>query len=238
MWSTRSVNNITVNGKGQVKRTVKSQGQIVAFKTTPAMDVVVGEAGSAYETPLERFTRAIIFVKPELVVVYDRIEAKEPSTYEYWLHAVNKIDVENQHRIQVKSGDVVCDIDFLAPANLTFEQTDQYDPNPGPQITLREWHLTAKTAEKRQKTEFVTVYWPHRATDEIKKRAILRSIDGGYALNVELADKKLTALLPTDDDALLREPDGLTTTGAIKLKLESSDNQPSQILEVRQGNLH
>jgi hypothetical protein len=233
MWSTRSVNNITVNGKGQAKRTAKSQGEIVAFKSTPGLDVVVGEAGSAYETPLERFTRAIIFVKPEFIVVYDRLEAKEPSTYEYWLHAVNKIDAENQHRVQVKNGDVVCDIDFLTPAGLTFEQTDQYDPNPGPQITLREWHLTAKTAEKKQKTEFVTVYWPHRATDEIKKRAVLRSIDGGYALSVELAGKKLTALLPTDDDTVMREPDGLTTKGAIKCRLDQP-GQSAQVIEVQE----
>jgi len=238
MWSTRSVNNITVNGKGQTKRSAKAQGQIVAFETTPAMDVVVGEAGSAYETPLERFTRAIIFVKPEVVIVYDRLEAKEPSTYEYWLHAVNKFDVKGREEIQVRNGDVVCDIAFLTQGNLSFTQTDQYDPNPGPQITLREWHLTAKTAEKRQKTEFVTVYWPHRATDEIKKRAILRSIDGGYALSVELADKKLTALLPTDDETELREPDGLTTKGAIKLKLEGPGPQPPQILEVREGDLN
>ncbi|MHC4326293.1 MAG: DUF4962 domain-containing protein, partial [Planctomycetota bacterium] len=93
MWSTRSVNNITVNDKGQGRRTAKARGEIVAFKTTPEIDVVIGEAASAYETLLERFTRSIIFVKPELVVVYDRLEAKEPSTYEYWLHALNKIDV-------------------------------------------------------------------------------------------------------------------------------------------------
>ncbi|MHC4680865.1 MAG: DUF4962 domain-containing protein, partial [Planctomycetota bacterium] len=116
MWSTRSVNNITVNGNGQGRRTSKAQGEIVAFKTTPQVDVVVGEAGSAYETPLERFTRAIIFVKPELIVVYDRLEAKEPSTYEYWLHAINKFEVESQHGIRVRNDDVVCDIDFLTPS--------------------------------------------------------------------------------------------------------------------------
>ena len=236
MWSTRSVNNITVNGQGQAKRTAKAQGEIVAFKTTPEVDVVVGETGSAYETPLERFTRAIIFVKPEVIIVYDRLEAKEPSTYEYWLHAVNKIDIEDQHQIQVRNEDVVCDIDFLTPSGLVFEQTDQYDPNPEPQITLREWHLTATTNEKRQKTEFVTVYWPHRATDEIKKRAVVRSIDGGYALSIELADTKLTALLPTDDKTTLESED-LKTTGAIKLKLEHSGTQPPQILEVRQRDL-
>jgi len=133
---------------------------------------------------------------------------------------------------------VFCDIDFLTPAGLTFEQTDQYDPNPESQIKLREWHLTARTAEKRQKTEFVTVYWPHQAKDQIKKQAVLRSIDGGYALTVELTDRKLTALLPTNDNAILHEPDGLTTTGVIKLKLEHSGTQQPQILEVRQGYLH
>ncbi len=42
---------------------------------------------------------------------------------------------------------------------------------------------------------------------------------------------ELTALLPTDDTATL-EADGMTTTGAIKLKLERP-GQPPQILEVR-----
>ena len=47
---------------------------------------------------------------------------------------------------------------------------------------------------------------------------------------------KLTVLLPVDDAATL-EADSLKTTGAIKLKLESTDIQPPQILEVRHGDL-
>jgi len=132
----------------------------------------------------------------------------------------------------------VCDIDFLTPADLTFEQTDQSDPNPGPQITLREWHLTATTPEKQKRMEFVTLYRPRKLRDSIGGGVgTLRSIPGGYVLSVELAGKKLTALLPTDDNAVLREPDGLTTKGTIKLKLEGPGAQPPQILEVRQGDL-
>jgi hypothetical protein len=235
MWSTRSVNNITVNGKGQGKRTAKARGEIIAFKTTPEVDVVIGEAAGAYEPPLERFTRAIIFVKPELVVVYDRLESKEPSTFEYWLHAVNKINVKGQRQIQVRNDDVVCDIDFLTPSGLNFTQTDQYDPNPRPRIKLREWHLTATMPEKSKRMEFVTLYRPHKVSNNIAGEATLRSIPGGYILIVSQSGKKLTALLPTDDTTTL-EAEGMTTTGAIKLKLESSDNQPPQIHEVRQGN--
>jgi hypothetical protein len=236
VWSTRSVNNITVNKQGQAKRTAQATGEIVAFKTTPAMDIVVGEAGQAYQPPLERFTRAIIFVKPELVVVYDRLEAKEPSTYEYWLHAVNKISAEDQHRIQVRSDDVVCDIDFLTPTGLTFEQTDQYDPNPRERIKLREWHLTAPTPEKSSRIEFVTIYRPHRIQKQVPEQASLEQIDGGYALQVKLSDGQFTALLPTDDQASL-QAHGLESKGSIKCRLERA-GQPPQILEVHKGDLN
>jgi len=211
MWSTRSVNNITVNGQGQRKRNADARGEIVAFKTTPSMDIVVGEAGQAYEPALERFTRAIIFVKPELVIIYDRLEAGEPATYEYWLHAI-------KHKIRVRSEDVVCDIDFLEPSGLTFSQTDQYDPNPIPSIKLREWHLTAKTREKKSKIEFVTVYRPHRLKDRVPDENTLERIKGGYLLKAKVSNGELSALLPTSDDIALKA-DGLESKGAIKCRL-------------------
>lgn len=41
VWSTRSLNNITVNGKGQLKRSAAATGEIVFFQTSPTLDVVV-----------------------------------------------------------------------------------------------------------------------------------------------------------------------------------------------------
>jgi hypothetical protein len=221
VWSTRSVNNITVNGQGQRKRTAEATGKIIAFKTTPTMDIVVGEAGGAYEPPLERFTRAIIFVKPELVVIYDRLEAKEPSTFEYWLHAVNKINVKDQYNINVQNDNVVCDIDFLMPSGLSFTQTDQYDPNPRPRVKLREWHLTATTAQKKNQMEFVTLFRPHRIQGQVPTKAELETIDGGYALKVKLDNGDFTALLPTDEMSVLKGYE-LESRGVIKCCLKRS----------------
>jgi len=224
MWSTRSVNNITVNGHEQLKRNANAQGKIAAFKTTTSVDIVVGEAGQAYEPPLERFTRAIIFVKPELVIVYDRLEAGEPAMYEYWLHAINKIDVESQHNIRVRSEDVVCDIDFLIPSDLTFRQTDQYDPNPIPSIKLREWHLTATTEGKRKQMEFVALYRPHRLKNIVPDESSLERIEGGYLLKAKISDGELSALLPTSEDIILNA-DGLQSKGAIKCRLKKIGGQ-------------
>lgn len=229
MWTTRSVNNITVDGHGQVGHSSASDGQITVFATTPTLDLVAGEAGPTYRVApteeekqqgigskplLDRYTRTILFAKPELMVVFDRLVAKQPATYEYWLHALSEMQVPDQHRVQVKQADVVCDIDFLAPAGLTFRQTDQYDPNPRPRIKLREWHLTATTPEQAAQLEFVTLYRPHRGGESVPTEAELTKLDGGYALRAKLTDGELVALLPTADGAQL-EALGLRSTGQI-----------------------
>jgi len=240
MWSTRSVNNITVDGQGQGRRTAAAKGRITAFRTTPTIDVVVGEAGDAYvgektdDNPqgkvLDRFTRAILFVKPELVVVFDRLVARRPSTFEYWLHATDEMAVPDQHHVEVRAGDVVCPIDFLAPEGLTFSQTDQYDPNPRPRIKLREWHLTATTPAKAKAIEFIALMRPHRAGEKVPGEATLQRIDGGYALTAALADGRVVALLPTDDSATLAA-EGLTARGSIVVERRRPDGSVVQTVQ-------
>jgi len=232
MWSTRSTNCITINGQSQRKRNARALGKITAFETTPEIDVVIGDAGDSYETGVELFKRAIIFIKPDTIIVYDRLRTSEPSTFEYWLHAVNKFDIENPRRITVSDDDAACDITFLTPRHLTFEQTNEYDPNPRPRISLREWHITAKTTKKQKQMEFLVVYRPHQVDEDIAERTTFRKIPGGYILTTSSSGQELTALLPTDNSATL-ETEGLRSTGAIKLKLERPD-QPPQILEVRE----
>jgi len=231
VWSTRSLCNITIDGHGQIKRSADAKGEILAFHTTPAIDAVVGEAGNAYRVRengrdrrlLDRYTRAVLFVKPELVIVFDRLAAPQPATFEYWLHAAKKFEVGGQRQIEVRAGDVACAIDLLAPEGLTFSQTDQYDPNPWPQITTREWHLTATTPSKQSTCHFVALYRPHRYGQAVPKGAALESIDGGYLLRAELSDGKLLALLPTDDSAVLAA-EGLTATGKILVHRRGPDD--------------
>ncbi|NLF06810.1 MAG: DUF4962 domain-containing protein, partial [Pirellulaceae bacterium] len=195
VWSTRSVNNITVDGQGQMKRSADAVGKILAFKTTPSIDAVVGEAAEAYRVEdngrqrrlLDRFTRTIIFVKPELVVVFDRLEAPRPSRFEYWLHALNRFEIKDQRNIEIRAGGAACAIDFLAPQKLAFEQTDQYDPNPWPEIKTREWHLTAATESKAESVEFVALYRPRRKGQTLPSAASLKPIEGGYVLTAELS---------------------------------------------------
>ena len=240
VWSTRSLNNITLDGgQGQIKRSSAAKGEITAFKTTPSIDVVVGEAAASYIAKqdgknrqlLDRYTRAILFVKPELIIVFDRLEAPQPAAFEYWLHAVNEFAIDGQRKIQTRAGDVACTIDVLAPQGLDLSQTDQYDPNPWPQVKTREWHLTATTPSKTKTCEFVALYRPHRAAQSPPGEATLKPIDGGYLLEAQLSDGKVRALLPTDDSATLTAS-GLTTTGKIFIQRLAADGSVVETISV------
>jgi hypothetical protein len=236
MWSTRSVNNITVDGQGQLAHSASSQGRITQFKTSPSIDIVAGEAGDAYRTRsgdplLDRFTRTVLFIKPELVVVFDRLVARGDSTFEYWLHATEKFTVTNQHDIDLQVKDVGCAVSLLLPAGLEFSQTDQYDPNPRPRITLREWHLTATTPSKAKTVEFVALFRPYRDATEPPHKEKLTRIDGGYVLTAELADGQVVALLPTDDSASL-SAEGLSTDGTILVQRRGKNGSVVTTLQL------
>lgn len=98
MWSTRSVNNIVVGGMGQVTHQATPDARIAFFETHDDYDVVIGEAAAAYRASkdnaifpdgkvLDRYTRTIVFVKPDTLIVHDRLAATVPTTFQYWLHA-------------------------------------------------------------------------------------------------------------------------------------------------------
>ncbi len=228
MWSTRSVNNITVDGQGQLKHSPRGQGRILDFQTTPDVDVVVGEAGEAYrnshsdDSVLERFTRAIVFLKPDRILVFDHLRAKQDSTFEYHLHSPEKFQVESPSQITLAADEVRCDISFLAPAGLKLEQTDQYDPNPRPRVSLREWHLTGATPDPTSQMEFVTMIRPYRQGEADTAEVEFQQRDEGYVVKIATDREQTTILLPAGETASVREGD-LTATGQIRVHLVGED---------------
>jgi len=223
MWSTRSVNSITVDGVDQTPHSAATRGEITAFYTSPEVDCVEGEAGSCYLDPkagpqgdrrlLDRFTRSIVFVKPDWIVVYDRLVARRPVTYQYWLHSPEKMEVIGNGLV-ARVGKVECPVQFLVPQNLKFHQTNEYDPNPRPRVKIREWHLTAETVNPERSVEFLTVYHPYRVGSASPGEVKLEMQSGGYVLTITLGDGKAVLLLPKTDSAKMALGP-LTTVGRV-----------------------
>jgi len=199
MWHTKSVNCITVNGEGQRKHSAAAQGEILAFHTSRHLDFVSGEAASAYQGRLKRFTRSIIFLKPHLLVIYDRLEAPKPSTFQWWLHSPTEMKVGGQRDVRVVNGGAACKVEFLQPQGLRLGLTNKFDPPPRPRVRLVEWHLTASTPRPATTQEFVTAIWPHRSPGKPAGQARLRRVENGYVLEASLPDGRAVVLLRNRD---------------------------------------
>lgn len=157
MWQTKSDNAILVNGEGQHPHTQQAQGRITHFFTSDEVDMVSGEAGDSYPQ-LDRWARRIFFFKPGVIVIHDVLEAPEPATYQWLLHAQQPFDLgEGVVALETETGRL--DISFLTPGALDFSQTDEFDtpPHQWASFTLDEWHFSAATRTPRQALEFVTM---------------------------------------------------------------------------------
>lgn len=206
MWETKSQNGILVNGQGQKKHVTDLGGKIIAFHTSRELDYVVGEAGEAYAGALKQFTRTILFVKPDTILIYDQLVAPQPATYSWLLHANEKMEFTDQSAIVASNGDCHARVSILEPRGLRLDQHDRFDPPPQRWPEWRQWHFSAETPDRSEAIQFVSVIRPYAGsvapvTGETAHRATngwlceARTGDGGKLLvlfRTEIGDKRVS----------------------------------------------
>lgn len=156
MWHTKSDNAILVNGEGQPKHSPTATGRIVDHQFGKDVDYVVGEAGDSYDQ-LDRWTRRLIFLKPHGILIHDILDAPEPATFQWLLHAPETFEIGEQSASW--SGDPgTLDVQFLEPAGLAITQKQEFDvpPHEWAKLDLKEAHLTADATEAVTHREFIT----------------------------------------------------------------------------------
>ncbi len=158
---TRAVCSVLVDGKGQVVRSWQARGKIVAFESTKGYDYVAGEAADAYGGRLKRFRRQIVHVRPGVFIIYDDLAAKKPSTYQWLLHAHDRIGVEGRI-LRVRRDPAAMDVHMLLPRQSAVTQTDKYVPEPESHKHKRRdykktWHLAASTKGPAPAAKFLNV---------------------------------------------------------------------------------
>ena len=93
-YSTKAQNALLVNGEGQKARSADPLGRIVKWDFQDGLEYVVGDAAAAYEGKLKRFLRHVIFIKPDVVVLVDEVQAARPSTFQWMLHALAPFEIK------------------------------------------------------------------------------------------------------------------------------------------------
>ena len=195
--ATKAVNSILVDGTGQVRRRRDANGRITAFQTTAGYDYTEGQAAPAYGDKLTRFSRKVLHVRPGIFVMLDELAAHKPSTFQWLLHAYDKIRIDHTNRrLRIERSPAALSVHLLMPTELTLTQTDRYDPPPETSSPKSTWHLTASTKRPEKSARFLTVLLPHRMGKESSLPTV-ESLTGTGAVGVRLrfpnGDQELVA---------------------------------------------
>lgn len=97
---TKSHNGILINGEGQ-PYTTEAYGWIEDFINGEKLAYVVGNASNAYrsaeeniDTGLQTFRRHVLMLRPNIIVIYDELEAEQPSEWTYALHSYHEMRMD------------------------------------------------------------------------------------------------------------------------------------------------
>ena len=164
---TKAHNDILVNGEGQPIFDKSATGTITAHFTSPDFDYARGDATVSYKGKLDRFERHILYLRPDLFVILDELEAPQASEFTWCMHAEEQMELRPEsNEVIITRGGAKCLVKFVAPQALDFEQSDQFTP-PSVRPLKDEWHVYAKTREKSKTVTFMTVIRPYRAADGV-----------------------------------------------------------------------
>lgn len=175
---TRAHNTILVNGIGQPYST-KGYGNITRAMGGDHISYCLGDASHAYSgisddpmwiaafkaagitqtpdngfgtTPLTLYRRHLLMLHPDIVVIYDELEASEPVRWDWLLHSPTQFSIQQEQHIlsttHPTKGFTTITQQFSDQAS-QITQTDQFVvpplPEPSP-LYPNQWHLTATFA--------------------------------------------------------------------------------------------
>ncbi|MBI2946098.1 MAG: heparinase II/III family protein [Verrucomicrobia bacterium] len=191
--STVAHNAVLVNGEGQIKHTPAPHGRIEDFQLSPKFDYLAGDTTAAYGNRLQRYRRHVAFVKSDpdhpVIVLYDDLSAREPSTFQFMLHALKPFTVdERTGQLSVEQARAGVEVRYLAPVPLSFRQWDGYQPKPDREVP-NQWHVEAGTREKRKDCGVLTVLIPFRSGHREDWKAERVESDSAIGVRVIRGDK-------------------------------------------------
>ncbi|WP_173118182.1 DUF4962 domain-containing protein [Paenibacillus qinlingensis] len=162
---TLSSNAITYDGKqGQPIGNIEADGRIYGFVTHPDFDAASGDASAAYPGVLTKAGRQVIYVRPNMFVVIDKLQSANPAgnEFEWRLHAEDNLELDADHAgATILKGEAGLKVRFQSPSNLRTENEDRFigingtDLQPGGKYASEQQMHAAFITPKMNATTFV-----------------------------------------------------------------------------------
>ena len=157
---TRAHNAVTFDGgQGQLffeQDGKMGYGAITNYALNPDHDIVHGDAMQAYGGALTEAKRSMVYLRPNLVLVYDRLASNTPRQWEWNIHALNPMNVVSDRQISIENnGQRLC-VDMLAGPTMRFTQTDQFTAAPIGNLPSQ-WHGNFYSVDLLGAAEFIAL---------------------------------------------------------------------------------
>jgi hypothetical protein len=205
-WTTKAHNALEIDGQGQPK-TAEATGKFVVFQPGKDYDYVVGDATPGYGPNIERYRRHLVFLKPDVLVVMDEVNAHKPVSLKFWLHGRAPFTIDSSNdRVALTFGKASLLGYLRTPGGMATVQTDKYPIPPEQGQTRPEWHLSAETKQKHSQARFLAVLGVGKAGDAIALDGVEDATSGGkIAVQFRRAGKPVTVSVdPAGPSATVR----------------------------------
>jgi hypothetical protein len=130
-------------------------GAVTRFEQTSAYDIVQGDATTAYGGALTDARRSLLYLRPDRILVYDRLASATPRRWEWNIHAARAMSVVGEDAIRIDNGGQSLCVDMLAGPEMGFTQTDQWSAEP--LAGARQWHGMFAAAQALGAAEFIAL---------------------------------------------------------------------------------
>lgn len=235
--ATQGHNGILIDDKGQPFN-VEAYGYLPRFIDGKTISYAVGDASQAYsskaekqETGLKKFRRHLLFIHPDILVVYDELEADHPAKWSWLIHSPYKIQIsETKNQFYCKSSRVNASTSLFAPQKLQWSISDTFgvpavnwlgrEDEDGNLIDYKndQWHLAAATTVNTDKMRFLAVMRINQNGETTEVLPYTLNNKGEIMVN----GWRIRAELDADKPALLEADNKIKriafTSGADKLK--------------------
>jgi len=192
---TRYHNTILVNGYGQIgewtaevnsnwfdRQSVfdaKAKSRILRATSDSTLDYIVGDAENIYrpEAGLIKYLRHMIYVKPDLILILDDIQAEESSKFEWMLHSPADVVKVSSNYYRISTGTVVLDTKILLPTSISVNIGND------PDIDLN--FLNISPQHNLEKSIILVAMQPRKISNSQKSITIVSQSDTNISLEIE-----------------------------------------------------
>ncbi len=185
---TKTHSTLLVNGVGQLgegldwfdRNAVVGAGaksSIIKATNNSVYDYIIGDAGNIYprSTGLTKFIRHFIYIKPDIIVIVDEINAARDAQFDWRLVFEGDIQKQNERLFELRNKDVNMDIHLLLP--------DAFS-------TSVKGNVLSVLPDRTNETIAVTVLHPRKQDGPASRARVTKYRNSKIHVEIQIKDQK------------------------------------------------